>query len=80
MFVFVQLNQDKIFVPAQYCILGNIRPRFFFAPCALIVSVQNCSNASVEGSVEGHELQGGEITLHTASSFLSLQRALIVVA
>lgn len=76
MFVFVQLNQDKIFVPAQYCIQGNIRPRFFFAPCALIVSVQNCSNASVEG----HELQGGEITLHTASSFLSLQRALIVVA
>lgn len=76
MFVFVQLNQDNIFVPAQYCIQGNIRPRFFFAPCALIVSVQNCSNASVEG----HELQGGEITLHTASSFLSLQRALIVVA
>lgn len=76
MFVFVQLNQDKIFVPAQYCILGNIRPRFFFAPCALIVSVQNCSNASVEG----HNLQGGEITLHAASRFLSLERAIIVVA
>lgn len=76
MSVFVQLNQDKNFVPAQNCIQGNIWPRFFFAPCALVFSVQNCSNASVEG----HNLQGGEITLHAASSFLSSERALIVVA
>lgn len=71
MFVFVQLNQDKIFVPAQYCIQGNIRPRFF-SPLA--------PSLSAFKTVQMHELQGGEITLHTALSFLSLQRALIVVA